>query len=503
MSNNFVNGLKEIFVEGPKKAVNAGKKTAEVAREITEDKPVNPNAIVYANQGFFAEMKKKYDNWHDNLPSVKKKREEEEAKLVPLVLEPDGRDAIKYDTKQTWAYVARDQEGKIVRGYFNAFSKMDVYSYLTDEKMIVYSIETNKQINFAHGNSSLFTTKIKNKDLVFWLTQLSTYIKAGIPLTDAVRVLTKQNKNKNYTRIYDSIVYELTMGQPFSVALERQGDAFPSLLVNMVKASEMTGEIEETLDDMANYYQEVEDLKKAIVSALAYPCVVMIVAIIILIFMLTYIVPQFVSVFESMKAEIPAITQFTLNLSEFLQTKYMYLIVGVVVIVAGYFILFTKVKAFRSFMQSIFMKLPVVGKLIISKEISMFARTFSALQKNNVLLTDSIEILAKITSNEIYKELEYKTVENLIKGNKMSETFKDHWAIPDIAYFMILTGESTGELAEMLERVADFYSKEEKTLVGMIKTFIEPLMLIFLAVIVGFILISILVPMFGMYSTVA
>ena len=503
MSNNFVNGLKEIFVEGPKKALKAGKKTAEVAKEITEDKPVNPNAIVYANQGFIGEFKKKINTWYENLPSVKKKREEEEAKLVPLVLEPDGRDAIKYDTKQTWAYVARDQEGKIVRGYFSAFSKMDVYSYLSDEKMTVYSIETNKQINFAHGTSSFFTTKIKNKDLVFWLTQLSTYIKAGIPLTDAVRVLTKQNKNKNYNRIYDSIVYELTMGQPFSEALGRQGEAFPSLLVNMVKASEMTGEIEETLDDMANYYQEVEDLKKAIVSALAYPCVVMVVACIILVFMLTYIVPQFVSVFESMKAEIPAITQFTLNLSAFLQEKWYVLVIGLVAIVITYIVLFTKVKAFRSFMQSIFMKLPVVGKLIISKEISMFARTFSALQKNNVLLTDSIEILAKITSNEIYKELEYKTVENLIKGNKMSETFKDHWAIPDIAYFMILTGESTGELAEMLERVADFYSKEEKTLVGMIKTFIEPVMLIFLAVIVGFILISILVPMFGMYSTVA
>jgi type IV pilus assembly protein PilC len=165
------------------------------------------------------------------------------------------------------------------------------------------------------------------------------------------------------------------MGQPFSEALGRQGEAFPSLLVNMVKASEMTGEIEETLDDMANYYQEVEDLKKAIVSALAYPCVVMVVACIILVFMLTYIVPQFVSVFESMKAEIPAITQFTLNLSAFLQEKWYVLVIGLVAIVITYIVLFTKVKAFRSFMQSIFMKLPVVGKLIISKEISMFART--------------------------------------------------------------------------------------------------------------------------------
>lgn len=475
---------------------------AQDTKKTSNEPAVNPNAIVYANQGFIQETRKKLNNWYNNLSFVKKQREAEEAKLVPLVLEKDGRDSIKYDTKQIWDYVARDKDGKIVRASLSAYSKMDVYSFLMDDKYTVYSIELSKQ-GKLFGSSSFSNTKIKTKDLVFWLTQLSTYIKAGIPLTDAVRVLTKQNKNKNYNKIYDSIVYELTMGQPFSEALERQGNAFPPLLVNMVKSAEMTGEIENTLDDMANYYQEVEDLKKAIISALAYPCVVMVVAIIILVFMLTYIVPQFVSVFESMKAEIPAITKFTLALSEFIQTKYGIIIAAVIIIVVTYMLLYKKIKAFRSFMQSIFMKLPVVGKIIISKEISMFARTFSALQKNNVLLTDSIEILAKITSNEIYKELEYKTVENLIKGNKMSETFKDHWAIPDIAYFMILTGESTGELAEMLERVADFYSKEEKTLVGMIKTFIEPLMLILLAVIVGFILISILVPMFGMYSTVA
>lgn len=493
---------KQMPVENAQATQVAEQQPVPETKKATNEKAVNPNAIVYANQGFIQETRKKLNDWYDNLPSVKKKREAEEAKLVPLVLEKDGRDSLKYDTKQVWDYVARDKDGKIVKASLSAFSKMDVYSFLMDDKYTVYKIELSKQANLL-GSSNLFKTKIKTKDLVFWLTQLSTYIKAGIPLTDAVRVLTKQNKNKNYNKIYDSIVYELTMGQPFSEALERQGDAFPSLLVNMIKSAEMTGEIENTLDDMANYYQEVEDLKKAIISALAYPVVVMIVAVIILVFMLTYIVPQFVSVFESMKAEIPAITKFTLALSDFIQTKYGIIIAAVIIIVVTYTLLFKKIKAFRSFMQSLFMKLPVVGKLIVAKEISMFARTFSALQKNNVLLTDSIEILAKITSNEIYKELEYKTVENLIKGNKMSETFKDHWAIPDIAYFMILTGESTGELAEMLERVADFYSKEEKTLVGMIKTFIEPLMLIFLAVIVGFILISILVPMFGMYSTVA
>ena len=133
---------------------------------------------------------------------------------------------------------------------------------------------------------------------------------------------------------------------------------------------------------------------------------------------------------------------------------------------------------------------------------SLFARTFSTLQKNNILLSDSIEILAKITNNEIYKDIMTRTIDNLIKGEKMSDTFKDHWAIPDVAYFMIVTGESTGELAEMLEKVADYYQKLERQSVNLIKTFIEPVMIVVLAVIVGFILVSVLIPMFGLYETI-
>ena len=132
----------------------------------------------------------------------------------------------------------------------------------------------------------------------------------------------------------------------------------------------------------------------------------------------------------------------------------------------------------------------------------MFARTFASLQHNNVLIADSIDVLAKITENELYKRLMIDTIDNLVKGNKMSDTFSNHWAIPEIASFMIQTGESTGELAEMLDKVADYYAKEQKSTVGSIKTFIEPLMIISLAVVVGFILIAILVPMFDVYSTV-
>lgn len=495
-------GLKTIFVDGTKGVVKGAQKGAEVTREIMEEQTTNPNLITPEKKGFIGETRDKLVKWNESRPSVQKKKQEEEAKLVPYVLDPE-KDAVKFPNKQIWNYVCRNEEGIIEKGQFAAFSKLDVYSYLTDEKKIVYSIETDKMTNFVHGNSGTFQTKIKTKELVFWLAQLSTYIKAGIPLTDAVRVLTKQTKNKNYSKIYDCVVYELTMGQPFSEALQKQGTAFPALLINMIKSAEMTGSIEETLDEMSEYYQEVEDTKRAVVSAMAYPSCVMVFAGGITVFMLVFIVPKFVSVYDSMGSDIPAITQFTLNLSAFLQNNWGFLILAVIGIIAAFITSYKKVKAFRTFMQKLFMKMPVIGKLLISKEMSMFARTFASLQKNNVLLTDSIDILAKITSNEIYKELELRTIENLIKGNKMSDTFKNHWAIPDVAYFMIVTGESTGELAEMLDRVADFYSKEEKSSVAMIKTFIEPIMIISLAVVVGFILMAVLIPMFGIYGTVA
>ncbi len=439
---------------------------------------------------------------YESIPYVKQKKQEYESSLKPIVIDENSTDGVKSAEKVMYHYVARDKNGNLVKAYFPAYSKLDVYSYLTDEKMTVYEIDTNKNTTFLHSNVSVFKTKMAIKDLVFWLTQLSTYIKTGIPLTDAVRVLAEQDRRRKYKSLYKSLIFELTTGQTFSEALRRQGGAFPPLLINMIKSSEMIGEVEKTLDDMAAYYQEQEDTKRAIIGAMAYPCVVMVFAIIIVIFMLTYIVPQFVAVYESMNAPINSITQICLDLSAFIQNYYIAIIGVILGSVILFYYLYKRVKAFRIMVQRLLMHMPVVGKLIVAKELNLFSRTFASLQKNNVLLTDSIDILAKITNNEIYRDLMLRTINNLIKGNKMSDTFSNHWAIPEIASFMIQTGESTGELAEMLDKVADYYQKEQRNTVNSIKTFIEPIMIISLAVVVGFIMIAILVPMFDVYSTV-
>ena len=177
--------------------------------------------------------------------------------------------------------------------------------------------------------------------------------------------------------------------------------------------------------------------------------------------------------------------------------------VGIVVAVVVLLIfMYKKVKAFRTLVQYIAMHLPLVGKLIIYNEMHLFAKTFSVLNKNNVLLTDSIDILSKITSNEFYKMIMYDTISNLLRGDKISLSFKDNWAVPTLAYYMISTGEATGELSEMLEKVSVYYEQEQRNLGNSLKTLIEPILMIILAVIVGGIMISIIVPMYDITKNI-
>ena len=414
----------------------------------------------------------------------------------------DGKDAEKSASKIMYKYVAKDPNGKIVKGYFPAYSKVEVHSFLLSEGNEVYSIETNKWIKLLYGDGSdLNKKKIKTKDLIFFTTQLSTYVKAGIPLVESLRILSRQYKNKNYSRIFRSMIYDLTMGDSFSTAMDKQGEAFPRLLINMVKASEMTGELPEALDDMADYFTETDKTRKQMITALTYPAIVLVIAIAAIIFIMVYVVPQFVGIYQSIDgARIPGITIFIMNTSDFLRNKWWLILIVLTLFIGINYYLYKNVKVFKTLVQWIVMHLPVFGNVVIYNEVTMFTKTFASLLSHNVFITDSMEILNKITNNEIYKLLLSDTISNLAKGEKISLAFKDHWAFPMPAYEMIATGEMTGQLPEMMSKVSSYYQELHRNAVARIKTFIEPLMIIMLAAIVGVIVLSIVIPMFGMYT---
>lgn len=407
------------------------------------------------------------------------------------------------DQKTLYEYVAKNEDGKIVKGYFDAFSKTEVHNFLVSQGFDVYSIRSNQWITTIHGESGFGATTIKIKDLIFFCAQLSTYIKAGIPLVDSLKILTRQYKHTGYQKVFRTMIYDLSMGDSFSTALKKQGNAFPNLFINMVKSSEMTGELPEVLDDMETYYTQIEKTRKQMINALLYPCMVLFVAVVVIAFVMIYVIPQFVEIYESMDAsKIPAFTLWILDCSYFLRDNGLWILLGFVIFMLIFIYLYRNVKTFRKAMQRMLMKMPVLGNVVIYNEVTLFSKTFGSLMAHGVLITDSMDILNRITSNEIYKGLIRETIRNLASGDRISESFKDHWAFPVPAYEMLVTGEKTGELPEMMHKVANYYQELHETAVTRIKTFIEPILIIILTVIVGVIVLAIVIPMFNMYSAI-
>lgn len=397
----------------------------------------------------------------------------------------------------------RDKDGKFINEVLSGFSKADVNAFLVEQGYEVFSIKTSKLINFMNNRKGT-NRQMKVKDLLFWLTQLSTYLKAGITLTESVKILGDQLGRKNHRRKRDfqSIVYHLTKGEDFSVALEKQGKMFPGLLINMIKAAEASGTLEETLDDMASYYTEIDKTRKQMISAIMYPAIISVFAIGVIIFILVYVIPKFTDIYKQSDIVIKGFTKVVINISNFLKHDYLYIILFIVAFVIIFSIAYKKVKAFRVNVQKFLMRMPVVKNLIIYNEMTIFTKTFASLLKNNVFITDSMDILVKITNNEIYKDIIYQTIDNISKGENISESFKNHWAIPEVAYHMIVTGESTGELAQMMQKVSEYYQEQHRNLVTNLKNFIEPILIVTLAVMVGGIILAVMVPMFGLYDTI-
>jgi len=200
--------------------------------------------------------------------------------------------------------------------------------------------------------------------------------------------------------------------------------------------------------------------------------------------------------------KIPQFTLTVLAASEFLKHNVIYLLIGVVLFVLVLIYLYRNVKAFRTIMQWILMHVPVLGNVVIYNEVTIFTKTFASLLAHNVFITDSMDILNKVTNNEIYKMLILDTITNLARGEKISESFKDHWAFPVPAYEMLVTGERTGQLPEMMLKVSEYYQELHRNAVTRIKTFIEPILILFLTAIVGVIVLAIVIPMFGLYESV-
>ncbi len=399
-------------------------------------------------------------------------------------------------------YKVKEADGKIIESFFDAENKVDVESFLLNKGYQIVEI-TEDKLSASLGLIGASTSKkMSSKDLNFFLTQLSTYVKSGIPLLDSMEILSRQSKKKNIAMLYRKIVFDLNRGVSFSDCLAKQGKVFPKMLINMLKTSEMTGDLTGVLDDMAAYYKRQDSNRKQIINAMTYPSVLMVFAVAVLTFVITYVVPSFTSMYESTGSSLPGITVAIINISNFFTGNWYYILGGIIVVVTLFTLIYKSSTGFKYATQSFLMHIPVVKDIIKYNQLVTFTSTFSTLIKHDVFITDSMDILSKITENEVYKKIINNAIENLSKGNGVSVAFKGHWAFPETAYEMLLTGEKTGKLGEMMEHVSTYYQEEQTNIIARLKSLIEPVMIVLLAVIVGIILLAVVVPMFDIYSTI-
>ena len=397
-------------------------------------------------------------------------------------------------------YKVKEADGKIIESFFDAENKVDVESFLLNKGYQIIEI-TEDKLSASLGLIGASTSKkMSSKDLNFFLTQLSTYVKSGIPLLDSMEILSRQSKKKNIAMLYRKIVFDLNRGVSFSDCLAKQGKVFPKMLINMLKTSEMTGDLTGVLDDMAAYYKRQDSNRKQIINAMTYPSVLMVFAVAVLTFVITYVVPSFTSMYESTGSSLPGITVAIINISNFITGNWYYILGGIIVVVTLFTLIYKSSTGFKYATQSFLMHIPVVKDIIKYNQLVTFTSTFSTLIKHDVFITDSMDILSKITENEVYKKIINNAIENLSKGNGVSVAFKGHWAFPETAYEMLLTGEKTGKLGEMMEHVSTYYQEEQTNIIARLKSLIEPVMIVLLAVIVGVILLAVVVPMFDIYS---
>jgi len=396
-------------------------------------------------------------------------------------------------------YSGRDRKGK-KQGTLNASSKREAMEKLKGDGIRV--IELNEIPETFFTKDITIGNPVKLPDFVIYLRQFATLIKAGVTVVDSTAILAEQTESKALKKALLDVEQELREGNSLSDSVSKHKKIFSAMFINMVKAGEVSGTLDNTLERLADYFEKQNFTRQKIVSALTYPAVIGLLAIAAVIFLLVTVVPTFVNMFKDMNAELPAVTKFVLSASVFMQA-YWWLIVLLFILIAVAFMYMKKNQQTKYYLDYLALKTPIFGKMLQKSALARMMRTLSSLFSSSVPILEAMAIVEKVVENEVIAKVIGESRDSLQKGRSMTDPMRKHWAFPPLVTQMIAIGEETGALDAMLAKIAEFYEKEVETTTDRLKSLIEPLMIVFLAAVVGIIVASIMLPMFSLYDQIS
>ena len=403
----------------------------------------------------------------------------------------------------TYKYEAKTFSGKVSRGLLEGDNEVDVRHKLRGKKLIPIKVEVGqgKITNTSQKKvPKIRLGKARTKDLQIFTRQFSVLIASGVPLVQALDVLSKSPLGKPIKMALSKIVIDISEGKKLGEAFKDHPNVFNKFYINMLIAGEEGGILDKVLSDMAIHIEKTVKLQSKIKSASVYPIAVTVIAIAIVAGLLVYVVPTFVSMFKTSGQDLPAITQLVITMSNFVINNWPMIIITTILL--GFlFKIYAKTPGGQNNFDKILIRLPVFSNLIIKSSMAKFSRTLSSLLSAGVPILNSLDIAANTSGNSLVAKALMDSKIAVAKGEQMSTSLAKATFIPQMVIQMIAVGEQTGSLDEMLDKVAEFYENEVEAAVNAIMSLMEPLLIIFLGGIIAFFLVAMYMPIFNMAGT--
>jgi type IV pilus assembly protein PilC len=394
-----------------------------------------------------------------------------------------------------YSYVAETKRGRKLKGELEAADERIALSQLRRRNLTIKKLKLKPKDIFE--NVAFMQPKVTNRDIVIFTRQFSTMIDAGLPLVQGLTILAEQSENKTFRNIIKEVTKDVEGGSTLAEALKKHTKVFDDLFVNLVAAGEVGGILDTIMRRLADYIEKSEALKKRIKGALAYPAVVVAIAILVVSVILIFVIPVFESMFADFGAALPTPTQLVVNMSRFLKGNIHWVILGL----GAFVFMFKKYrgsKGGRKTTDSIALKLPIFGDLLKKTAIARFSRTLGTMIQSGVPILDSLEIVAKTSGNVVLEEIIYEVRASIAEGQTIADPLSESEIFPGMVVQMISVGEATGALDTMLGKIADFYDDEVDAAVEALTSMLEPLLMLFLGGSIGGLVIAMYLPIFQM-----
>lgn len=393
-------------------------------------------------------------------------------------------------------YIVADKAGKEKRGKMEANNRDAAKELLKKDGYVILSLEEQSQqfdMNFTFGR------KLKPRDLSVFCRQFVSILESGVAMKEALAMLEEQTENKTLKKSIAEVLTNIEKGNSLADAMRGESHVFPPMLINMVEAGESSGNLEMAFSRMAEQFEKEAKLKATVRKATVYPIVLIFACIGVIGVMLLYVIPISIDMFKEIDMEMPAFTMFVMGLSEWAGT-HVYIIVGVAVAIFAAYQAYYRTEGGRKNIDKIKMKMPLFGQLVVKSNCSRFARTASTLLAAGVPMIDCLDIVSRIVNNIHYSMAIQNAREEVMKGIPLSEPLRDAGIFPPMVYHMTGIGEETGNIEQMLNKLADYYDEEVEITTQTILAAMEPLIIVFMAVVVGSLVIASILPIAAMYE---